>query len=213
MHWNLIGKNAYNICKTNRYIKKTGGKTVNKKTTKKLVGGMLIVAMIASIGAVLVTADTDETEKADKPFGCFEFGGPMQERNHPLPFDELTDEQQEEINALRQDLIDQDATPEEIKEAINNKLREFGIDIPTHDEILEEKIQRTSQRLDMLERKSELRQQGYDWDEIHEIIQEEYDIEDMGPPVFNHGGKGRFHGMHRMGECTENLEDMEDSEL
>lgn len=213
MYWNLIGKNAYNICKTTRYIEKTGGKTVNKKTTKKLVGGMLIIAMIASISAVLVTADTDDIDKAEKPFGRFEFGCLMNERNHPLPFDDLTDEQQEEINALRQDLLDQDLTPEEIQEAINDKLREFGIDIPTRDEILEEQIERTSQRLDMLERQSELREQGYDWEEIHEIIQEEYDIEDMGPPAFNHGGKGRGHGMKRMGTCPENLEDMEDPEL
>jgi len=137
----------------------------------------------------------------------------MNERNHAMAFDDLTDEQQEEINALRQDLIDQNATHEEIQEAINAKLREFGIDIPTRDEMLDEEIERTSQRLDMLERQMELREQGYAWEEIHEIIQEEYDIEDMGPPAFNHGGKDRFHGMKRMGACPENLEDMEDTEL
>jgi hypothetical protein len=132
------------ICKNN-------GETNMKKTTKQIFGGLMVLAIIGTIGAVVVSA-------------------------HPFS-SELTDEQRDELEELRESLIGEDTTQEEIREAMNGQLESYGIDILTKDEMLDKQINTTRQRLEILERKKTLREEGYEWEEIDEIIQEEFDIE------------------------------------
>lgn len=75
-------------------------------------------------------------------------------------FAELTDEQREDLQTT-----------------IQQKLEEYGIEMPTRDEILEKQIERTEQRLEILNRQKELRDEGYEWDDIRDIIEEEFDLE------------------------------------
>jgi DNA-binding transcriptional MerR regulator len=134
----------------------------------------------------------------------------MQERSLPL-YANLTDEQRDELEDLRSTLREDNATHEEIQEAINEKLREYGIDVPTRDEMLTTRIERTTTQLEILERQKELRDQGYEWDEIKDIIAEEFDVESlhaMAPQPL-----GRFHGAgpHR-GRDDGSFEESENSE-
>ena len=65
-------------------------------------------------------------------------------------------------------------------------------------------IEQTEQRLDILYREKELRDKGYTWDEIKDLVQEEFDIE---PPAdFGHGKMfgGRFGGCKDSGFFREN---------
>lgn len=114
---------------------------------------------------------------------------------HPSYFANLTEEQQEEIDSLRETMIKDNATADEIMDAVNEKLRELGIDIPTRDEMLETEIERTTLHLEILNRQKELRELGYSWDEIHDLITDEYGI-DIPLESHNH----EFHGTHGMGE-------------
>ena len=142
-----------------------------KKQGTRIVGGLMVALLIATIGAVLVSAETenaDETEDWDLPF---------HDRGNmfgPQTFDnELTDEQQAEIDVLITNLNEQGASSEEIREAVFAKLSEMGI----LDERLDNAIEQTEQRLEILNREQDLRDQGYSWEEINEIIQEEYVLE------------------------------------
>ena len=113
----------------------------------------MVLAIIGTIGAVVVNA-------------------------HPF-LSELTDEQRDELKELRDSLIDGDATQEEIRETMHGQLESYGIEIPTKDEMLDKQINTTRQRLEILERKKTLREKGYEWEEINEIIQEEFDFEHL----------------------------------
>jgi len=181
------------------------------KTTKKLIGGSLIVAILASIGAVLVSADTNEKIEDETPFKHFGFGKPME--RHPSFQSELTEEQQEEIKALRETMEENDASTEEIRDAINEKLRDFGIEIPTRDETLDTKIEQTTQRLEILERQKELREQGYSWDEISDVISEEFDIEFPENHSTDKMFKSGFHGARCRGGLNQNFKDNGDSDI
>ena len=66
---------------------------------------------------------------------------------------------------------------EDLKTTIQQKFEEYGIEMPTRDEILEKQIERTEQRLDILKRQKELREEGYEWEDIQETIQIEFEIE------------------------------------
>ena len=144
-----------------------------KKITKQIFGGLMVLVMLGTIGAVVVSA-------------------------HPF-FSELTDEQIAELKDLRETLRDQEATHEEIREAMNEQLESYGIEIPTQDEMLDKQINSTRQRLEILERKKTLREEGYEWEEIDEIIQEEFDIE---YPLFEGKHMGHRHGFNG-GPCME----------
>ena len=111
----------------------------------------MVVMLIATIGTVLASAQTTEDDLS--------WGIPMMGRA-PYCMTELTEEQHEELNEL-----------------INEKLEEYGVELPTRDELLDKQIERTEQRLEILTRQKELRDEGYTWEEINEIIQEEYDLE------------------------------------
>ncbi len=166
-----------------------------KKTSKKLIGVFMVVMLVATIGAIFASAETDDTEEDDgqdssingyesRGHGCLGFG---------IHFLNLTEEQKTEIDELRETMEDEGATSEEIRNAIMNKIDEFGV----LDERLQKEINQTEQRLDILYRKQELRDEGYNWDEIKDIIQEEFDLDsanDLNHEMKNRGG---FHGRCR----------------
>lgn len=154
-----------------------------KTTKKKLVSGLLIGLFITTIGTVLVTAETDDTnEETDtlcppeghhgmnrfELFGCY-----------------LTEDQQLEIEDLLEKLRQENATREEIKEAIQEKLDEYGV----LDMQLDDEIEQAEQELAILKRQKELRDQGYSWDEINTIIEEEFEMGNI-----NYIGGGMMHG-------------------
>ena len=71
------------------------------------------------------------------------------------------------------------------------------------DERLTSAIENTEQRLTILNREKELRDQGYTWDEINEIIQEEFDTEVPIGMGFNMNEGPGFHGgPHNGGFCN-----------
>lgn len=152
-----------------------------KKTSKKFVGGLLIVLVIATIGVVFATAQDDGTTEEFTPQENFcgrrHMDGPRSFNNnsteHGLFFYDLTEDQQAEVDELRTSLQDQGANYSEIQEAINAKLDEFGV----FDQRLENEIEQTEQRLQILNREKELRENGYSWDEIRTSIQDEFGIE------------------------------------
>ncbi len=142
-----------------------------KKPVTKIVGVLMVAVVLATIGAVIVSAETDdasETEDWHMPFfgreKMFIHGGMRPE---------LSEDQQAEIDALITSLTEEGASCEEIREAIDEKLDEMGI----LDEQLDNAIEQTEQRLEILNRENELRDQGYSWEEINEIIQDEFDLE------------------------------------
>jgi DNA-binding transcriptional MerR regulator len=145
-----------------------------KKTNKKLIGGLLMsIMLIATIETALATEQTDDTSKDITPQIPFEGSHDMSGLG-PYASD-LTDEQQAELEELTTTLIDQNATPEEIQSTILEKLDEYGVlDIRLDNEIV-----RTEQRLTILNREKELRDQGYSWDEIRNVIQEEFDLQNI----------------------------------
>ena len=107
-----------------------------KKTTKQILGGLMVFVLIGTIGAVVVSA-------------------------HPF-FSELNEDQIAELKDLRETLQDEGASCEEIHEAMREQLESYGIDLPTRDEMLDKQINSTKQRLNILERKKELREEGYE---------------------------------------------------
>ena len=146
-----------------------------KKTSKKIVGGLMVVMFIATIGAVIASAVDVETNEDDARQTTFWGRQPM--CGEPPFIAELTVEQREELDYLLTSLKEEGATPPEIHDAVQQKLAEFGIEVSTLDEKLDIQIERTEQRLEILNRKDELREQGYTWEEIKDIIQEEYDLD------------------------------------
>ena len=171
-----------------------------KTTHKKLVGGLLVGLLIATIGAALATGQTDDTTDdttndatsdtpAQPPYGN------RQSMTGLGPFaSELTDEQQTELEDLMTGLKDQNATPDEMRTAIQEKLDEFGV----LDTRLDNEIAQAEQRLTILNRQKELRNEGYSWDEINGIIEDEFTLKnttgfgwDMtGGYGFGHGPNG-----------------------
>lgn len=167
--------------------KHNGGKKM-KTTNKKLVGGLIIVLIFTAICTVLATAQTDDATTQDTTTPPIHFGG-----RHKLGMFgyNLTDEQQTEIEDLLATLREQNATIEETQAALQEKLDEFGV----LDEQLDNEITQTEQRLQILYRQQELREQGYSWDEISTIIQEEFGLEDtiglgFGMPLDHGFGPG-----------------------
>ena len=147
-----------------------------KKRSKKIVGGFLVVTLIATIGAVVASAQ-----------------GPF--------FSDLTDEQKQEMKGLMQGLRDEGKTREEIRAEIQNQLGEYGIEVPAREEILDKQIEQTQQRLDILKRIKELIQKNPEitQEEISEIIQSEFELEfpeceGRGMMFRNRGQCGHYSG-------------------
>jgi DNA-binding transcriptional MerR regulator len=160
-----------------------------KTTNKKLVGGLLVGLLIATVGAAFATGQTDDITDDTTPHIPFEGRHGMRELG---PFaSELTDKQQTELEELMTTLREQNATPEEIRTAIQGKFDEFGV----LDTQLDNEIAQTDQRLTILNRQKELRNEGYSWDEIRNIIEDEFDLENttgVGQDMmFEHGFERR----------------------
>ncbi len=183
-----------------------------KTTSKKIATGLAVIALIASIGVIFVSAQTngtggDNSQQRDF-WGRNQMNGPapfcsddtVNSTNQQKPFFgrqqmnesmffcyNLTEEQQTNLQELITTLTEQGSNASEIRIAINEKLDEYGV----FDIQLDSAINNTKQRLDILNREKELRNQGYSWDKINEIIQNEFGIkapvganQDM---MFEHG--------------------------
>jgi len=155
------------------------------KTSKKLVGGLLVVIFVATIGVMIVSAQNDETSDKTFPENPLPFLG-RHEMNRLGPdsficnltklgpfFYNLTEEQQSELENLINSLKDQGANFSEIRDATQEKLDEWCI----LDKQLDKEIAQTEQRLKILNREKELRDQGYSWEEINQIIQGEFGLD------------------------------------
>ncbi|MCX6672054.1 MAG: hypothetical protein NTX92_09070 [Euryarchaeota archaeon] len=145
-----------------------------KTTHKKLVGGLLVGILIATVGAAFATGQdgtTDDTTDDTTP--QIPFGG-RHGMNGLGPFaSNLKDAQQTELKELMTTLKDQNATAQEIRAAIQEKLDEYGV----FDKQLDNQIAQTEQRLTILNREKELRNQGYNWTTITDMIQDEFDLQ------------------------------------
>lgn len=172
-----------------------------KTTHKKLVGGLVVGLLIATIGAALATGQTDDTTDdttndttSDAPTQLSYKGQQGTCRIGSFGYN-LTEEQQTELEDLMTSLKDQNATSNETRTAIQEKLDEFGV-IDTQ---LDNDIAQTEQRLTILNRQKELRNEGYSWDEISGIIEDEFGLENVtgigwnimgGHNGFGHGPNG-----------------------
>ena len=178
-----------------------------KTTHKKLVGGLLVGLLIATVGAAFATGQTDDTtddviDNTPPQMPCGERHGlgnnatneppQMPFRNMIGPYaSELTDTQQTELEELMTSLREQNASSDEIRTTIQEKLDEFGV----LDTQLDNKITQTEQRLTILNRQKELRNEGYSWDEINTIIEDEFGLENTtGIGWEMMGGHGCGHG-------------------
>jgi DNA-binding transcriptional MerR regulator len=138
------------------------------KTRKKLIAGLMAAMIIATIGVVYATDQTDGTVPSTTIQESF---GDEHKIDRTIPFAcNLTTEQQTELRQLLVTLKEQNATPEEIQAALLEKLDEYGV----FDTQLDTQIAQTEQRLTILNREKELRDQGYNWSEIRTIIQDEF---------------------------------------
>jgi len=169
-----------------------------KTTSKKFVGGLVVITIIATVGVIIVSAQTDDTGISDLNQKLFEN---RQQMCKPMPFlfnetrigpyyYNLTEEQKTELKELIQSLKDSGANSSEIRKVIQEKLDEYGV----FDDQLNNAIQETEKRLEILNREKELRDQGYSWNEINQIILDEFGLE---TPIvgghgmmFRHGGRG-----------------------
>ena len=184
-----------------------------KTTQKKLVGGLLVGLLIATVGAAFATGQTDDTTDdvidnvpPQRPFGgkhnMTKLGNNTTNEPPHMRFgnmigpyaSELTDKQQTELDELITRLREQNASYDEVRTSIQEKLDEFGV----LDRQLDNEIAQTEQRLTILNRQKELRNEGYSWDEINTIIQDEFGLENItgigwdmrGGPGCRHGSRG-----------------------
>jgi hypothetical protein len=182
-----------------------------KTTSKKFVGGLVVVVMIATIGVIITRAQTGDTSNDDANQKLFEGRRKMcgpgpypsnETRIEPF-FYNLTEEQKTELNELIQSLRESGANSSEIRDAIQQKLDEYGV----LDEQLNKSIEETQQRLKILNREKELREQGYGWSEINQIIQDEFGLEapigEGHGMMFRHGGRD-FGADNGFGGCFKN---------
>jgi Spy/CpxP family protein refolding chaperone len=169
-----------------------------KNSHKKLVGVLLGGLLIATIGAALATGQTDDTtdetieEWTDDMFPQASFGDQHDMMGLGPLGTELTDEQQTQIEELMTNLREQNATPDEMRTAIQEKLDEFGV----LDTRLDNKIAQTEQRLIILNRQKELRNEGYTWADINSLIEEEFGENATGIGWNVMGGHGCGRGPH-----------------
>ena len=173
---------------------------MKNKISKKIIGTLIVVSILATIGAVIVSANTDENNEGNNwPIG-FKDRHPMFGKQ-PY-FSELTDEQREEIKEIRVTMEEEGKTPEEIREAIKQQLETYGIEIPTMEERIDIQIEKTEKRLEILEYIKELLAENPDLtrEEIRNNVEEEFDIE---LPEFNEYGMNFIYGSK--GRCCEKL--------
>jgi len=119
-----------------------------KKQQKKIFGGVLIVILLATIGAILVSAESTNDSTMFKPMFGFRSNQFMK-----LIFEELNEDQKQELHDLLKDLKENDATPEEIRNAVTEKLESWDLEIPTRDEMLDQQIQNAQKQIEILRNK------------------------------------------------------------
>ena len=179
------------------------------KINKSIVAGIIAVLLIATIGIVFASGQINGTnDNYDNKFN-FKCGQQINKSENNFSFNEfkfgpffynLTEEQQTELNELIKNLKNEGANSSVIRDAIQEKLDEWGI----LDKQLDNQIAQVEKQLEILNREKELRNQGYSWDEINQIIQDEYNLDypihnpnmriDHG---FNRGPCGPPHGFRR----------------
>lgn len=177
-------------------IKKQNGdkKKMKNKISKKIIGGLIIISIIATIGAVIVSADlNDDNEDKNWLFPC-EGKGLMIEKYSC--FSELTEEQREELKELKETLIEEGKTSEEIRDVVRQLIESYGIELPTREERLDNAIANTEQRLEILQYVKELITENPDLtkEEIKNLIEDEFDI-DLNE--FNENEMNFRHRFHR----------------
>lgn len=154
-------------------------------TRKKLIGGLMAAMIIATIGAAIATAQTGDTTTTTTPQVKVP-GTEGMNRFGPCGYN-LTTEQQTELQQLITTLKDQNATGKEIRAAVEQKLEKFGV----FDAQLDEQITQTQQRFTILNREKELRNQGYNWTEVRQMIQDEFGLQNSTAggygALFDHG--------------------------
>lgn len=125
-----------------------------KKTSKKIAGGLMVFMLIATIGAVVASAN-------------------------PGFLADLTDDQRQGIRDTVSSMREEGATRVEIRETIREELEGYGVELPTREEMIDQRIEHTQQRLDILDRTKELVEENPDitQEEIREIIQKEFELE------------------------------------
>jgi len=182
---------------------------------KKLIGVLTAVTLVAIVGVVFASAQTNgvmtksifstkfwqrsstnETQKHNMTMRNFCGRAPM--RGFGPSFMNLTDAQQADLENMIKTMRSQNATPQEIQQAVQQKLDGYGV----FDRRLNDEINRTALRLQILNREKELRAEGYSWENITSIIHQEFNVTingcfgyDMGP-FFDHprGPHGDRHG-------------------
>jgi hypothetical protein len=221
--WHQFVKNQYNTTSASRVCKERRGEKKMKTTHKQLVGGLLIGVLLTSVAAAFATAENDTTTTTTGTQPPQLFGGRFSGNETgntttggcpriPMgimigPYSSLlTDEQRTELEDLMTSLREQNATPEDMRTAIQEKLDEFGV----LDTQLDNEITQTEQRLTILNREKDLRSQGYSWDEITTIIADEFGSENatgvgwdmMSGPGFRHGPHGAPQGPMESDDLT-----------
>ena len=168
---------------------------MKKKISKKIIGGLIVASLLATIGAVIVSADIGEdTEEKNWPF---DFGWRKRMENRHKIMCELTEEQREEIKELKETMEEEGKTPEEIREAIKQQLESYGIELPTREERLDMAIENTEQKLEILKYIRELIEDNPELtkEEIRDLVETEFGIElpefDGNGMNFRRGFRGR----------------------
>jgi hypothetical protein len=164
---------------------------MKNKINKKIIGGLIAILIIATIGAVIVSADIiDEDGVNNWQFPCF--GKRPMNGIHPF-LSELTEEQQEEIREIKESMEEEGKTPEEISTAIRQLLESYGIEMPTREEIFDNAIANTELRLEILQYIKELIEEDPDLsrEEIRNLVEDKFDID---LPEFNKDGMNFKHG-------------------
>ncbi len=189
-------------------MKKTEVKKM-KTTHKKIIGGLLVGLLIATIGAAFATAQDDDTIDDTTPDIIPQL--PFEGRHGMIGIgplgSELTDAQQTELEMLMTSLREQNATPDEVRTTLQEKLDELGV----FDTRLDNEIAQTQQRLTILTRQKELRDEGYSWDEINSIIEDEFGLENATDFGWNMRGGHGFG--HRPERCQQEFIPFEESDL
>ena len=164
---------------------------MKNKISKKIIGGLIVVSILATLGAVLVSADISENDE-EKNCSIGFRGKKSMIGRHPF-FNELTEEQREEINEMKTTMEEEGKTPEEIREAIKLQLESYGIEIPTIEERIDNAIANTEQKLEILNYIKEALAENPDLtkEEIRNLVEGEFDIEF---PEFNDNGMNFQHG-------------------
>jgi DNA-binding transcriptional MerR regulator len=165
------------------------------KISKFFVAGLIVILLVATFGIVFATGQINENFNQKENFlDRNQMCRPEPFRGNEsrmIPFFyNLTEEQQTELNELINNLKNQGVNNSDIRKAIQEKLDEWGI----LDKQLDDEIAQTQKRLEILNREKELREQGYSWEEINQIIQDEYNLEN---PIFHNPDMMLEHGINR----------------